>query len=202
MTPQKAPLLLASTSSTRQALLTAAGITVSAVSPELDEEPIKLRLRAAGAEVASVVQALARSKAAAVAERHPAAWVIGADQMLVCGENWYDKPGDLAAARRQLRSLSGQTHRLLTAVAVMQGDRLLWQHMSEAALTMRSFDQDFLEDYLQHAGPAILASVGAYQLEGLGAQLFERIEGDHFTILGLPLLPLLEFLRSAGVIKR
>lgn len=202
MMMQDAPtLLLASASSTRQAMLKAAGIPVTAVPADLDEEAIKMRLRAAGALVESVAQALAQAKAAAVAKSHPTTWVIGADQMLVCGENWYDKPGDLGAARRQLRSLRGKTHRLLTAVAVMQGDRLLWQHLSDAALTMRSFGQDFLDDYLQHAGPAVLSSVGAYQLEGLGAQLFERIEGDHFTILGLPLLPLLDFLRSAGVMK-
>jgi septum formation protein len=156
-------------------------------------------LRAAGAEVGSVAQALAQAKALAVGKTRPDALVIGADQMLVCGENWYDKPGDLGAARRQLKSLSGKTHQLLTAVVVVQGDRVLWQHLAQAALTMRSFGQEFLETYLQQAGPAILSSVGAYQLEGLGAQLFERIEGDHFTILGLPLLPLLGYLRNAGV---
>lgn len=147
----------------------------------------------------SVAQALAQAKASAVGKTRPDALVIGADQMLVCGENWYDKPGDLGAARRQLKSLSGKTHHLLTAVVVVEGDRVLWQHRAQAALTMRSFSQDFLETYLRQAGPAILSSVGAYQLEGLGAQLFERIEGDHFTILGLPLLPLLGYLRSRGV---
>lgn len=200
-TPPVPPLLLASASPTRQAMLRAAGVAVAAVPADLDEDAIKLRLRAAGAEAGSVAQVLAQTKASAVGKTRPDALVIGADQMLVCGENWYDKPGNLTAARRQLRSLSGKTHHLLTAVAVVQGDRLLWQYLSQAALTMRSFGQDFLDDYLQHAGPAILSSVGAYQLEGLGAQLFERIEGDHFTILGLPLLPLLDFLRSAGVIK-
>ncbi len=194
-------LLLASASRTRLAMLDAAGVAVTAVPSGLDEEAIKLRLRAAGAEAGGVANALAQAKALAVAKTQPDALVIGADQMLVCGENWYDKPGDPDAARRQLRSLSGKTHHLLTAVTVVRGDRVLWQHLSQAALTMRSFGQDFLDDYLQHADPAILSSVGAYQLEGLGAQLFERIEGDHFGILGLPLLPLLDFLRSAGVMK-
>lgn len=201
MTAAPSDLLLASASPTRLALLIAAGVSVKAIPTDLDEAAIKIRLRAAGAEVGSVAQALAQAKAVALAKLRPEALVIGADQMLVCGENWYDKPGDLGAARRQLRSLRGKTHRLLSAAVVMQGDRVLWQHLSEATLTMRSFGQDFLEDYLQDAGPAILSSVGAYQLEGLGAQLFERIEGDHFTILGLPLLALLEFLRSAGVLK-
>ena len=195
----KPELLLASASKTRLAMLSAAGVAVTAVPSALDEETIKLRLRAAGAEVGSVAQALAQAKASAVGKTRPNALVIGADQMLVCGENWYDKPGDLGAARRQLKSLSGKTHHLLTAVVVVQGDRVLWQYLAQAALTMRSFGPDFLETYLQQAGPAILSSVGAYQLEGLGAQLFERIEGDHFTILGLPLLPLLGYLRNAGV---
>ncbi|PKU21766.1 Maf family protein [Telmatospirillum siberiense] len=201
MTAAMPALLLASASPTRLALLTAAGVAVKAIPADVEEDAIKMRLRAAGAEVGSVARALAQAKAVAVAKAWPDALVIGADQMLICGENWYDKPGDVGAARRQLRSLRGKTHRLLSAATVVRGETVLWQHLSEATLTMRSFGQDFLDDYLQDAGPAILSSVGAYQLEGLGAQLFERIEGDHFTILGLPLIALLDFLRSAGVLK-
>lgn len=201
MTIDGPALFLASASTTRLALLTAAGVTVRAIPPAIDEDAVKMRLKAAGAEAGSVAQALAVAKAQAVAKSRPDALVIGADQMLVCGDNWYDKPGDLTAAKRQLRSLRGRTHTLLSAAAVVRGERVLWQHLSEADLTMRAFGQDFLENYLQDAGPAILSSVGAYQLEGLGVQLFEKIEGDHFTILGLPLLPLLGFLRGAGVLE-
>jgi septum formation protein len=194
-------LLLASASATRLALLTAAGIALSARSADLDEDSLKSQMRAEGAEAGMVAQKLAEAKALAVAEHCPDALVIGADQMLVCDNDWYDNPADLAGARRQLLSLSGKTHRLPTAVAVVLGDRVLWRHLSQAVMTMRPFQQAFVDDYLEQVGPAALSSVGAYQLEGLGVQLFERIEGDHFTILGLPLLPLLDFLRRHGVIK-
>ncbi|HXP97348.1 MAG TPA: Maf family nucleotide pyrophosphatase [Telmatospirillum sp.] len=195
------PVLLASASRTRQTLLHAAGVPVSAIPVDLDEQAMKVRLRADGVDAGDVAQALAQAKALAVAQTRPDALVIGADQILVCEDDWYDKPRDLAAARQQLRSLSGKTHRLLTAVVVVQETQLLWGHISQAAMTMRPFTETFLDDYLARGGPALLSSVGAYQLEGLGAQLFERIDGDHFTILGLPLLPLLDFLRRHGVIK-
>jgi septum formation protein len=195
------PVLLASASRTRYALLSAAGVPVSAVPVDLDEQAIKVRLRADGVDAGDIARALARAKALAVAQRRPDALVIGADQMLVCQDDWYDKPRDIAAARQQLRSLSGKTHRLLTAVVVVQETQALWGHLSQAAMTMRPLSETFLDDYLTRSGSALLSSVGAYQLEGLGAQLFERIEGDHFTILGLPLLPLLDFLRRHGVIK-
>jgi septum formation protein len=194
-------LILASGSVTRLALLNAAGVPVRAVSADLDEQEIKSRLRAADVDAGDVAQALAEAKALAVARQWPDALVIGADQMLDCDGRWYDKPDDVATARQQLLSLCGKSHRLPTAVVAVQGNRVLWRHLSQAIMTMRSFQQTFLDDYLEKIGSSVLSSVGAYQLEGLGVQLFERIDGDHFTILGLPLLPLLDFLRRHGVIK-
>jgi septum formation protein len=195
-------VLLASASLTRLALLSAVGVAVTAVPADLDEEVLKGPLRAAGADAGHAARHLAEAKARAVARRRPDALVIGADQILVCDGTWYDKPEDLDAARRQLLALCGKTHHLWTAAAVVRGDRLLWEHLAVAAMTMRSVSQAFLDDYLEQAGPKVLSSVGAYQWEGLGAQLFDRVDGDHFTILGLPMLPLLDFLRNSGVIKR
>jgi septum formation protein len=195
------PLLLASASRTRHALLSAAGIAVTTVPAELDESAIKIKQQAEGGGAEDTALALAQTKALKVAKNQPDALVIGADQMLVRDNEWYDKPKDITEARAQLLSLSGKTHRLLSAVVVVQEDRVLWRHLSQATMTMRSFSQAFLDDYLEHAGSVVLSSVGAYQWEGLGIQLFERVEGDHDTILGLPLLPLLDFLRRYGVIK-
>jgi septum formation protein len=194
------PLILASGSRTRLALLTAAGLSVTAIPAAIDEDAVKSQGRAKGQDAAAVALALAEVKARAVSKTHPDALVIGADQMLACQSQWFDKPADRTDARRQLLILAGQTHRLLTAVAVCRGDQTLWRHGAVATLTMRSFTEAFVDDYLSRAGDAPLSSVGAYQLEGLGVQLFDKIEGDHFTILGLPLLPLLAFLRQAKVL--
>ncbi len=193
------PLILASGSTTRLAMLTAAGLVAEAVAPAVDEAEVKQALRADGANAATVAEHLAELKARRVARRHPEALVVGADQMLVAGEVWFDKPPDLDHARAQLRALRGRSHELVTAAVVMAGDARLWHHVARARLTMRAFSDGFLEAYVEAAGSRLLESVGAYQLEGLGAQLFARIEGDVFTILGLPLLPLLDFLRAQGV---
>lgn len=193
-------LILASASRTRAAMLEAAGLAVALVPSGLDEEAVKTAMRAERADPAAVAMALAEAKAVAVARHHPEALVIGADQMLACEGLWFDKPVDRQAAGDQLRALRGRVHHLLTAAVVAQGGQVIWRHGEQAVMTMRPFSEAFLEAYLDRAGEAVLSSVGAYQLEGLGAQLFARVDGDHFTILGLPLLPLLDFLRLRGMI--
>lgn len=191
-------LILASASPARRTVLENAGLAFAVEPAEVDEAEVKSAMRAQGAAAADVAAALAERKARAVARAHPDALVIGADQMLTCEGRWYDKPADLAAARRQLARLRGRTHELVSAVvAVSEGERA-WRHIDRARLTMRPFSDAFLDDYLARMGDEALSSVGAYRLEGLGAQLFTRIEGDFFSILGLPLLPLLAFLRERG----
>ena len=193
-------VLLASTSRTRISLLMAAGVPVEAHPPGVDEAAVKQALRAEGASPEAAAEARAELKATRLSLRRPEALVVGADQMLDCENRWFDKPDDRAAARRQLLELRGRRHRLISAVVMMQNGVRLWHHTAGATLTMRAFSEAFLDTYLEKAGPAILSSVGAYQLEGLGSQLFSAIDGDHFTILGLPLLPLLEMFRQHGVI--
>lgn len=144
---------------------------------------------------------LAEAKARAVAARHRGALVLGADQMLECGGAWFDKPANLEEARAQLEALNGTRHELVTAAAIVRDDAVLWRALERAHLTMRRFSDDFLDRYLAAMGRRVLATVGGYELEGLGAQLMARIEGDYFAILGLPLLPLLDFLRGAGALE-
>ena len=193
-------LVLASASRIRALLLERAGLAVSRDPAGIDEAEIKSSFRDAGRDVAGCAMALAEAKAAHVAPRHPGALVLGADQLLVCGDDWLDKPADLAAARGQLQRLRGQRHELVTAVALRRDDRVVWRRIERPALLMRDFSDAFLEAYLAAAGDSVLGAVGAYQLEASGIQLFARIEGDYFSILGLPLLPLLDFLRGAGAL--
>jgi septum formation protein len=164
----------------------------------IDESAVKAAMQ--GVAVEEVALALADSKACAVAARRPGALVIGADQILECEGRWFDKPADAAEAARHLRTLRGRTHRLISAAVVVRDGARLWRHVAEARLTMRPFSDQFLDGYLAHGGPAVLESVGVYRLEGLGAQLFEAIDGDYFTILGLPLLALLDFLRRERIL--
>jgi len=201
-TDEPAPRLwLASASPTRRRLLQQAGVAFSAEAPPIDEEEAKRALEAEGADADALAEGLAELKALAVSRRHPGGFVIGADQVLDCDGRRYDKPADEAAARAQLKALRGHTHHLISAVTVLRDGERLWHHIDRARLTMRPFSPAFLEDYLRRSLPGVLGSVGAYQLEGLGAQLFSRIEGDYFTILGLPLLPLLDFLRPHGLVS-
>src|SRR5436190_2627146 len=190
------PLVLASKSASRHAILRDAGIPVAVEPTDIDERAIEQR--SAKQDAGELAAVLAREKARTVTARRPGRLVLGADQTLALGERRFSKPADRAGARRQLAGLRGQTHELHSAVALARGGSVLFEHREVARLTMRSFSDQFLEAYLDAAGAAVTASVGAYQLEKVGIQLFERIEGDHFTILGLPVLPLLEFLRSAG----
>ncbi|CAO3449844.1 Maf-like protein [Azospirillum argentinense] len=193
-------VVLASGSRTRAEMLERAGVRVTLAPAAVDEEEIKLAARAEGAPVEDVAEALAELKAQRVTRKHPGALVIGADQMLECEGRWFDKPADRDAARVQLQDLRGKMHRLVSCAVVIRDGERLWHHVDRARLTMRPFSDAFLDSYLNAAGDDVLGSVGAYHLEGLGAQLFHRVDGDFFTILGLPLLPLLGFLRVHGVI--
>ena len=197
-----ASVVLASASPTRLALMRDAGIDVRSDPAAVDEAAAKTALRADGATVADVAEALAELKATQVSRRHPGSLVIGADQMLECGDVWFDKPPDPAHAKAQLLALRGRTHSLVScAVAVRDGARL-WHHTDQARLTMRRFSDRFLDDYLAMVGDEAMRSVGAYRLEGPGAQLFAGVDGDYFTILGLPLLPLLDWLRAQRVVAQ
>ena len=186
------PLVLASQSKVRRALLEAVGIPVEARPAHLDERAIEQGVSGGPGEVALT---LAREKARTVAAMSGNEIVVGCDQTLALGERRLSKPGDRAAAREQLMALRGKTHELHSAVAVCRNGAVTFGHVAVARLTMRAFSESFLDRYLEAAGDAVIASVGAYQLERSGVHLFEKIDGDHFTILGLPLLPLLEHLR-------
>lgn len=193
-------LVLASASASRARLLTAAGIEITIDPAMIDENQIKRDCRNNARDAEETALRLAEAKARAVTSRHPGALVLGADQMLDCDGEWFDKPMDLADACQQLLALNGRQHQLITAAVVMRDDTVLWRVVERPVLTMRRFSEAFLERYLQAIGERVLATVGGYELEGLGAQLMARIEGDYFAILGLPLLPLLGFLRGEGAV--
>lgn len=190
------PLIVASRSAARRALLEAAGVELAVAPADIDER--RLENQAGSQAPGAVALLLAREKAAAVGRLHPARLVLGADQVLALDEQRFAKPADRSAAKTQLLALRGRSHELHSAVVFMADDVVLFEHVGVARLTMRAFSERFLELYLDTVGAAATASVGAYQLEGLGVQLLERIEGDYFTVLGLPLLPALEFLRRRG----
>jgi septum formation protein len=183
-------------------MLQAAGLSFEAVVSNVDEPRLKRSLEASGRPSGpeDAARMLAAAKAEAVSRVRPEALVIGADQVLAFDNKTFEKPADVAAARRQLMELRGSTHELVSAVVLAEGGQAVWSHAGIAALTMRPFTSGFLDGYLEAVGGEVCQSVGAYQLEGLGAQLFERIEGDYFTILGLPLIALLTELRARGVI--
>jgi septum formation protein len=190
----KYPLILASQSRARQALLANAGIEFEAVAAEIDERAVQQASSlSAPDEIAAL---LAREKALSVSMRRPVDFVIGADQTLALGTRLFTKPNSRAQAGEQLRTLAGHRHQLHSAVAVARDGKILFESAAIARMTMRRLGEAEIESYLNEAGTAVTSSVGAYQLEALGVHLFERVEGDHFTILGLPLLPLLAFLRS------
>lgn len=196
-------LILASTSASRARMLAAASLDVQQEAPDVDEKSVRAVLERSGDMPPSdVAEVLARAKAQAVSEKFPAALVIGADQILVAGDKLFEKPRDMEDARRTLLELKGRTHSLHACVAVAHGGETVWTHCGAASLTMRDFTPGFVGLYLAEVGDKALQSVGAYQLEGPGIHLFEKVEGDFFTILGLPLLPLLEFLRERGVVAQ
>ena len=191
-------LILASASAVRKNLLVAAGLQFCVQPALVDEDAIKRRYKIERRSAADCTLALAEAKACEVAESHRDALVVGADQILACDGDWFSKPADLAGARAQLQVLRGRTHELVTAACVVFDAARIWHTVVSAKLTMRHFSETFLDAYLDAERTAILGSVGAYQLEGRGIQLFADIQGDYFGILGLPLFELLGFLRSRG----
>ena len=195
-------IILASGSELRRRLLENAGVAFASDPPSIDEQEVKLSLGETQATSTQIAETLAELKAQRVAIRHPGRLVVGADQILDCDGTIFDKPGDIERARTDLMALRGKTHLLVTSVvAVRDGDRL-WHHNDQSSLTMRAFSVEFIDNYLEKIAGRACESVGAYQVEGLGMQLFEKIDGDYFSILGLPLLPLVAFLRGQGMIDR
>jgi septum formation protein len=193
-------IVLASASAIRRTLLENAGVALVVDPGRVDEDEIKASLKGGGASAETTAEALAEAKAQRVSGRHRDTLVVAADSMLECNGVWFDKPADRAHAAAHLQALSGKTHKLISSAVAVRNNTRLWHHTSVARLTMRPLSPDFIDGYLDAVGAAAFASVGAYQLEGLGAQLFARIEGDYFTVLGLPLLPLLDFLRTHNVV--
>lgn len=192
-------LVLASAAAARASMLRAAGLSFSVEPAHVDEGAVKDAMRTDDPDGRETARALARLKARRVSAGMPGAYVIGADQLLVCGVEWFDKPVDIGDARGQLRRLRGRRHTLVTAVSVVRDESELWGEVACPQLTMRPFSDAFVERYLAEAGPGILRCVGAYEAEGMGGQLLAEIEGDWFAVLGLPLLPLLAFLRVHGL---
>jgi septum formation protein len=197
-TPKR--LILASASMARATMLRAAGVDFTAIPASINEGAIKRRSHESGQAALACAMALAEAKACVIAAEHPEAVVGGADQILIAGDEWFDKPVDLAEAAVQLRRLSGRTHILATAACAVHGDSCLWTATAAPKLTMRRIGESFLALYIEAEGKAVLGSVGAYRIEGRGIQLFSRIEGDYFSILGLPLVELLDFLRGRGLL--
>jgi len=194
-------LILASQSASRRAMLEAAGIPFEAMAPGVDEETAKQALRADGADARSLADALAELKAVKLSQRNPAALVLGCDQTLVLDDGtMLDKPVSREEAATHLRLLSGQSHRLLSAAVICEAGRPVWRHIGVVRLKVRTLGEGFIADYLDAEWPAISGCVGCYRIEGRGIQLFASIEGDHFSILGLPLMPLCGFLRARGML--
>jgi septum formation protein len=194
------PVVLASASETRRRLLEAAGIAAIVDPSGVDEYAIKGRAREADGGPDALALALAGAKASAVSQRRAGALVIGADQLLVCGTRVFDKAASIEQAEETLKFLRGRTHRLISAAILACDGVTIWRHTENAWLTMRPFSDTFLARYLEEAGDEVLQSVGAYRIEGRGIQLFSQIAGNHFTILGLPLLPLMKVLREQGAL--
>ena len=192
------PLILASASRARSRLLAGAGLEFQTCPADIDEAAIRDQGLAAGHDAARIAGDLATAKARAVATRSPGALVLGSDQVLLHGDALLSKPDDRSEAGAQLRRLRDGTHKLVSAAAILRDQQLLWRHAQSVELSMRDFSDAFLDDYLDRAGDVVLGSVGTYHLEGLGAQLFTRVDGDYFTVLGLPLLAVLQALRDIG----
>lgn len=200
--PGAPKVVLASSSVTRQQMLQNAGVSFESIPARIDEAEIKQSLLAEGADSDALADVLAERKAAYVSRHQPEALVIGADQILDCAGKIFSKPPDRAGAKQQLIDLRGRDHDLVSCVCVVRGGQRLWHHLDRAHLRMRAFSDAFLDQYLDAEGDIVLEGPGGYRVEGLGAQLFSRITGDYFTILGLPLLPLLDYLRVQGALRQ
>ena len=200
MTDLSAPLVLASASPARAEMLRNTGVAIEVAPARIDEAAVRDSLAAEGAPPRDIADKLAELKALRAAQRHPGRLVLGADQVLVADGRLHAKPASRDEARDQLRALRGRAHQLLSAAVIVDTGTPVWRHVGTARLTMRPFSDAFLEDYLDRLGDLAFASVGCYQLEGLGAQLFARVEGDYFTVLGLPLLETLGYLRVREVL--
>lgn len=196
--PALPPLILASQSRARYHMLRAAGLDFAVREPHIDEAALQEKMKDTMTPPEIMAQALAQAKALSIGANNPGHLVIGADQVLYCNGRIFSKADDAAKARENLEYLSGKQHHLISAACVVQKDKVLWHHAERAKLTMRKLDDQTLTRYCAEAGDALTRNVGGYALEGLGSWLFEKIEGDHFTILGLPLLPLLQCLRDKG----
>ena len=198
MTPK---LILASGSTTRHKMLTDAGVSFDVQKPAVDEEAVKAALIQEGASPRDIADALGDLKARSVAMMHPDAYVLGSDQILVEGKRIFSKAENRAQAKETLQQLSGKSHYLISSAVIYQGGQAIWRTLDQVKLTMRPLGDAFIEDYLDQIGDAAFWSVGSYQIEGRGAQLFTRVDGSHFTVLGMPLLPVLDFLRLHGFLK-
>lgn len=195
------PVLLASASAARAAMLRDCGVPIETHPANIDEAAVKAAMLAEDAPPRDISDTLADLKAQRISQRHPDRLVLGADQVLVQAGTLYDKPADLPEARAQLSALRGKTHELLSAAVIYEGGRPVWRHIGRAQLIMREFSDIFLDTYIDRHGDDLLATVGCYKLEADGACLFSRVQGDYFSILGLPLLEVLQFFRTRGVIQ-
>lgn len=196
-----APLILASTSTTRRELLASAGLACETLSPMVDERTVEAECRARGEQPGAIALTLARKKALSVSTQRPESLVIGADQVLALGDALFHKPQSLDDAERQIAQLSGKMHHLYDGVAIARNGRIVAEFSDVATMTMRSLTFEEIKLYMELAGESVLWSVGAYRLEGVGIHLFERVDGAHATVLGLPLLPLLSQLRRLGALS-
>ena len=192
-------LILASGSAIRAEMLRNAGVEFSGIPAEVDETAIKTEMLKQGASAGDIALALSDEKARVVSVANPKNLVLGADQVLVCEGRLFDKPRDISEAAEHLRLLRGKPHQLLSAATVYENGHCIWKTVGDVHLVMRSFTDRFLENYIEQQGTELLSTVGAYKIEGVGAQLFSKIEGDYFSILGLPLLEFLEFLRTRDI---
>lgn len=195
-------VVLASQSASRRAMLEKAGVPAFVDPARIDEEELTAGMRAEGLKALEVAEALAELKAQRVSARHKGAIVLGCDQMLECEGQWFTKPETRGRAKAQLQALSGKTHELVSCVVAVRDNGRLWHKTESAKVTLRPLSEDFIDWYLDTAGESVLHCAGTYQIEGLGPQLFARTQGDFFTIQGLPLLPLLEFLRAQNLLLR
>ena len=194
------PIILASGSAIRKTILTEAGLEFTVKTRPVDEGAIKAAMLAEGSRMRDIADALAEAKASKVSRENPGL-VIGADQIMVMDNQLFDKPETMDAARERLQLMRGKTHNLLGAVVICENGQPVWRHLAKTTLQVREFSDSFLDDYLEAEGDSVLKSVGAYRFEGRGSQLFSRVEGDFFSILGLSLLPVLDYLRVRGAIK-